>query len=272
MKSLLPVLGLLGVSTLLFRKSSPSSSVKEDISSNKILKIAVFDSVHVSAPAYAATLKFFDERKEDYIFKSVKSEDIRNDALQGMDIVIFMGGSGGGQAKDLGEKGRAKVRDFIKSGGGYIGVCAGAYMALQPKEGSSPKLAIVAGQHYGEGWQRGMGPATIKTSSDEEIELFYANGPLFEKVSVSGLKPFISLGKYVSDYYIPKKKTYEGEMPGKPALIISEYGKGRVFLYSPNPLLGTKGVKNTEIFEKSLKWVGHSGPFSSKIKFDTIFK
>lgn len=46
-------------------------------------------------------------------------------------VVLFPGGSGNGQAKAIGAKGRQAVRDFVSAGGGYIGTCGGAFLGLQ---------------------------------------------------------------------------------------------------------------------------------------------
>jgi hypothetical protein len=42
---------------------------------------------------------------------------------------MFTGGSGSAEAGGLGEKGREEVRTFVREGGGYVGICAGAYLA-----------------------------------------------------------------------------------------------------------------------------------------------
>lgn len=270
MKSFLPILLLLGGGYFLLGSGDGKTPLQKVSQKLQPIRVMVFESNAVSEPAYNATMKFFKSHPE-YKYESLTASEIRNEGLDDFDVVIFQGGSGGGQAKDLGEKGREIVQNFVKNGGGYIGICAGAYMALQQKEGSdTPKLAIVAGQSYGEGWQRGMGPARIQTN-DGEIELFYANGPLFEERSVSGISPFKVLGTYLDDYFIPSKKTYEGEMPGKPALIVSNYRKGRVLLFSPNPVLGPGVVKNEKMFDEAIQWVAEKGKISSNIKFSHIF-
>lgn len=56
-------------------------------------------------------------------------EEIRRGAWSGCRVLIHPGGSGGGQGKALGDEGRRQVREFVKTGGGYVGICAGAYLA-----------------------------------------------------------------------------------------------------------------------------------------------
>ena len=38
------------------------------------------------------------------------------------------GGSGGEQGRNLDAPGRVEIREFFREGGGYIGICAGAYL------------------------------------------------------------------------------------------------------------------------------------------------
>ena len=52
-------------------------------------------------------------------------------ATQHFDAVVFAGGSGAAQARSIGAAGRALVRSFVGQGGGYVGICAGAYMATR---------------------------------------------------------------------------------------------------------------------------------------------
>ncbi|MCU0860867.1 MAG: BPL-N domain-containing protein [Methanomassiliicoccales archaeon] len=46
------------------------------------------------------------------------------------DALVFSGGDGFGMAEELEEAGLDRVRGFVSSGGTYIGICAGAYLAL----------------------------------------------------------------------------------------------------------------------------------------------
>src|SRR5258707_820421 len=57
----------------------------------------------------------------------VSGKDIVSGALKDFDVVIFSGGSGSKESAAIGEAGREEVRRFVREGGGYIGICAGAY-------------------------------------------------------------------------------------------------------------------------------------------------
>ncbi|MEC8941477.1 MAG: succinylglutamate desuccinylase/aspartoacylase family protein, partial [Verrucomicrobiota bacterium] len=59
----------------------------------------------------------------------VGPSDIREGVLAHFEVVIFPGGSGSKQAAALGIEGRDQVRAFVERGGGFVGICAGAYLA-----------------------------------------------------------------------------------------------------------------------------------------------
>ena len=85
----------------------------------------------------------------------IRTEQILNDELSSFNVVMFAGGSGGGQAASLGADGREKVRQFIKAGGGYVGICAGAYLASADYDWSLNILdAKVLDRKH---WARGFG-------------------------------------------------------------------------------------------------------------------
>ena len=47
------------------------------------------------------------------------------------EAVVFPGGSGGGQARAIGEEGLVALRQFVGAGRGYIGTCGGAFLGIQ---------------------------------------------------------------------------------------------------------------------------------------------
>ncbi len=61
----------------------------------------------------------------------VTAENVRfePDRLARFDVLIFPGGRAHKQADALGGNARRAVRDFIRSGGGYVGICAGGFLA-----------------------------------------------------------------------------------------------------------------------------------------------
>ena len=113
------------------------------------------------------------------------AEEIRSGMLSSLDILIQPGGSGGTQGRHLAEAGREEIRRFIRSGGGFIGICAGAYLASADYEWSLNVLdaKVIDRKH----WARGRGTVEIAVSdagkqllrtTHQKLEIHYAQGPL----------------------------------------------------------------------------------------------
>lgn len=107
------------------------------------------------------------------------------------DVVYFPGGRGSTEWKHIGAAGAQAVKNFLASGGGYVGVCAGAYLALQ-------HLMLVpfinAARPYG---KRGKGNCSLALSPGSGLlrygvandslsvtSVFYSNGPIM-KIALS---------------------------------------------------------------------------------------
>jgi len=244
------------------------STSKEKSNSISPITVALYKSYGVSDISFDAAKDLLESTKNIKL-KIVSASEIRKGALNNVNVFVAMGGSGSQQGKDLQELGRNKVKEFVKNGGGYIGVCGGSYMAITgPSEG---KLNLLASKNYGNtGWQRGNGDCELKTNDGQTINLHYENGPIFENTKYEGANSYQSLATFNCDYYISSKGTNEGEMPGQPGIIVGNYGKGKVLLFSPNPILGNP--KRDDIFINGIKYVSRNGKVKSSIRFSDVFK
>jgi glutamine amidotransferase-like uncharacterized protein len=65
----------------------------------------------------------------DVCFTEISAEYIKSNNLSEFDTIIFSGGSGSKQGLSLGKEGRENIQNYIKHGGNYLGICAGAYLA-----------------------------------------------------------------------------------------------------------------------------------------------
>lgn len=63
-------------------------------------------------------------------FDILNAEDIRRGALQNYDVLIVPGGWAIHKKASLGERGEKAIKNFVYSGGGYLGFCGGAGFAL----------------------------------------------------------------------------------------------------------------------------------------------
>jgi len=114
---------------------------------------------------------------------------VRHLDIASYDVVLFPGGGGAGEADALGSAGLAAVRAFVAAGGGYVGICAGAFLAIQHLE-LSPCRDM---PRPVPGRQRGDGNVTLSLTAAGAAQLtrfnvtaarldgllvFYANGPV----------------------------------------------------------------------------------------------
>jgi len=234
------------------------------------VRVGLYQAPGVHPVAFAAE-KALLERSTGFRCTVVKPKEVQGGALKQQDVVVFMGGSGTAQGRALGDVGKQAVKDFVRGGGGYVGVCAGAYLALQGED-EFHKLRMVAGRNLtGDAWQRGIAGLEVAVAGRENFKLFFANGPIFTPVPTEGLAPYRGLANYVGEIFIADKGTGPGEMPGTPAIVASAYGEGRLLLFSPNPVLGGEGVLHPELMLAGLRWTATRGPVSDTLGFDDVF-
>jgi len=235
----------------------------------KAVRVALYQATGVHPAAFAAERALL-ERSDGFVCTVVDPAAVQA-GLKDQDVIVFMGGSGTQQGRALGDAGKLAVKQFVERGGGYIGVCAGAYLALQGED-EFHKLRIVAGRNLtGDAWQRGIAGVEVKAAGRENFKLFFANGPIFTPAPTEGLAPYVPLADYVGEIYRLSKGTGPGEMPGTPAIVASAYGKGRVLLFSPNPVLGGNGVVHPELMLSGLRWAAAGGAVTAETSFVEVF-
>ncbi len=187
----------------------------------------------------------------------LKGEAIRQGHLARYDLLIVPGGSGGREARGLGEKGREEVKQFIRNGGGYIGICAGAYLATCDYPWSLHILnARVLDKEH---WNRGNGEVEIALSQrgrevlgarHEMVSIHYAQGPILAPAHHKGLPGYETWATFRTQ--VAKNGAPRGVMPGATAVAAAEFGKGRVLCFSPHPE-ETKGLH--KFLLRGIKWV-----------------
>ncbi len=167
-------------------------------------------------------------------------DEIRSGALRQFDVVLFPGGSGSKQAAALGEAGREALRKFLRAGGGYVGICAGAYLATQRYSWSLRIVNVKAidTKH----WRRGTGVVKMELTgagramlggAAGEIDIRYANGPILAAAGANDLAPATVLAHFRSE--IAEHGAPKGVMIGTPAAVAGTFGRGRVVVFSPHP-------------------------------------
>ena len=217
--------------------------------SSSELCVAIYDAGGVGRRGPRNLDRVFSTTKS--ILRRVGVADINDGVLAQFDMVVFPGGSGSKQAAALGKEGKDKVKEFIDSGGGYVGICAGAFLAASNYSWSLGisnhktfcETIDVPGIGRKSMWFRGdSAPVTMELTDEGRsilgdfegiFEVRYQNGPIMSPMGRQGLGGFRSLAYFRSEVY--KYKPQEGTMINTPAVIVGEYGKGRVLCISPHP-------------------------------------
>ena len=199
-----------------------------------------------AGPSHKDLLKAL-EKFEDVSVRKLMADDIRDGALGDLDVLIHPGGSGGSQGRHLGENGRETIRRFIREGGGFVGICAGAYLASADYSWSLNVLdAKVVDRNH---WARGKGMVQIELtdagqrvlkSKDQQLKIFYAQGPLLAPRNHPDIADYETLATYQTE--IAENGAPEGVMKGTTAIARGEFGRGRVFCFSPHPEM-TEGLE-----------------------------
>ena len=192
------------------------------------------------------------------------------------DLVVFPGGSGTGQANALGAAGQAAVKNFVHAGGGYIGTCGGAFLAIKHLglfgEPSPPTV---------EPWARGHGPVAVEFTpkgvtslqlprsvygDNQNVTIEYWQGPIIATADLVKYSPQVNiLSVFRTEIHNQHTNETTGNMVNTPAMTSASYGKGRVVLNSPHPEIppeasgGQPGLPHgrtrPEIYEGELAWV-----------------
>jgi putative intracellular protease/amidase len=177
---------------------------------------------------------------EGFATKRLQAADIRRGMLADFDVLIQPGGSGSAQAKALEPAGRDAICNFVKQGGGYVGICAGAYLASADYEWSLGLLdAKVLDRKH---WARGKGDVKMRLESpgrqflaerQEVVTIRYAQGPLLAPAGKPDIPDYEQLAVFETE--MAKNGAPEGVMKGTTAAARGTFGQGRVFCFSPHP-------------------------------------
>jgi glutamine amidotransferase-like uncharacterized protein len=179
------------------------------------------------------------------------------DRLARFDVLIFPGGRAHKQADALGENARRAVKDFIRSGGGYVGICAGGFLASAQYDWSLGLVntRILTGDQEMPGVgirsmaDRGPGTVQIELTAEGQsifgdrpapFEISFSGGPIFLGPKRGDLPLTVPLAYYSNEVsnYAPQR----GTMIGTPAIFAAKFGTGRVVAISPHPE-STKGTE-----------------------------
>lgn len=177
---------------------------------------------------------------KDAVSIPVDGESIRAGALDSVDVLVMPGGSSVHEAKSLGEEGRAKVKSFIKNGGGYVGTCAGCCLLMEPASHHPDMLNIIPFKFGTSGGKAEMSIMFNRRANElagirKGAQLVrYAEGPVpLPSLPVKDAEMEV-VATYNSDINVKTDKD-RPSMAGQAAAIAGTYGKGKIFVLSVHP-------------------------------------
>jgi putative intracellular protease/amidase len=203
------------------------------------IRVAIYADAGI-APKGPPNLERCLSKEAGFTTERVTAGEIRDGKLKDFDIVVFPGGSGSKQGGALGDEGRTAVKKFVEDGRGYLGICAGAYLASADYSWSLHLLdAKVLDRKH---WARGNGDVELSLTADakkflqadsDAVTVRYAQGPLLAPADKPDIPDYETLATYKTE--IAKNGAPSGVMLGTTAAARGTYGAGRVFCYSPHP-------------------------------------
>ncbi len=170
-------------------------------------------------------------------FAMLSAADVCEGRLAAFDCLVMPGGGGLERYADLGEEGCARIRAFIRGGGGYIGTCAGESVLLNEPE----RIRILP--FKGDGvWPRGGFSADIGLTPRFEAltgvaagvrSVRYHNGPVVIPAEpVPGCKAEV-VATFACDGEAAQDARHA--LRGAPAAIWAECGVGKIFVFAVHP-------------------------------------
>ncbi|WP_417384044.1 BPL-N domain-containing protein [Gimesia sp.] len=157
--------------------------------------------------------------------------EIQSGGLSRFDVLLVGGGLSNRQSKGLGPEGRAAIVRFVESGGGYVGICAGMFLASSDSDSRLQLLPIaVAGSS-------GVGKVDLDFEARDEIRVSglhpakFSGGPVKVRKQNEADESVKILAWFRSE---PKDKKTSSTLTDTPAIVSGRHGQGRVFLFSPH--------------------------------------
>jgi glutamine amidotransferase-like uncharacterized protein len=166
----------------------------------------------------------------------IDAQDIKNGALANFRLLCVPGGNMYTYAEDLGSTGVDSIKAFIRAGGGYVGICGGAYFAAQRVFWRGDRLPMLS---------LGLFPGEARGPHDE-IAPYPDSAMCLVTISevahsIIGAQPDSAWILYYwgpalladDDADVTVLGRYRAN--GQPAMLSLEFGRGRAFLSGVHP-------------------------------------
>ncbi|MDE0818895.1 MAG: BPL-N domain-containing protein [Pirellulaceae bacterium] len=184
------------------------------------------------------------QHHSDMRLELITRKEIDAGVLTDFDVLVIGGGKSNIQGSELGAQRREAIRQFLRSGGGYVGICAGGFLACSERD---VELQLIEAAHDG---TSGSGIVTLdigRTKTSPAVgkrKTKFSGGPIFHSLGSS----VDVWATYETDLADDEKTN---RLKGTPAVIAATYGKGRVVAFSPHC---ERPPGPQELFWRAIRW------------------
>lgn len=206
------------------------------------LRVAVYQDAGTTDTGWVNVTNCLAKLPSGFTYYQVTADDIRAGKLAGADVLVQPGGSGSKQAKTLEPQGRDIIKQFVKSGHGYVGICAGAYLATNDYAWSLGFInaKVIDKAHWARGPESKIkihftpeGQALLGQDAGVK-EVIYHQGPILSPSTQPDMPAYTPLAIYDTEIVSPKGGI-PGVMVGATAIAAGSYGQGHVIAIGPHP-------------------------------------
>lgn len=202
-------------------------------------------------------LKFFFS-EHGYSYKEIKAADIKAGILRAEvpPLLVMPGGESWVYLESLGDEGAEKILSYVRGGGAYLGICAGAFYATSHREGGAETgeygIGLLKGVAY-DGTALGAPSfvdgmmdfsilsSAITTGIASSLKIAMFGGPSFR---FSTLEATSKKVKVLARFKLFKE----------PGMIAFQYGLGRAFLSGPHFEVEEPRTDWTDIVDPDSEW------------------
>lgn len=226
-------------------------------------RVAVYDDGGFGAwpDGVSAFEQFLDWKGIDH--QRIAPSELNSQPLVGsFDAIYFPGGYAWYYKAAIDSVGLQHIRDLVLAGGGYIGMCAGAYFACDTVDWEEDGLIdypLNLFDGVGQGALDGIAPWADYTMTTVDLNPAHpinAFEPSQETMLYYGGPKFTGHSGFVFDTV----GTWQAN-GGSPAIISFSYGDGRVLLVGPHPEIEEDSARDSTSFADELDDNGSDWPF-----------
>lgn len=213
--------------------------------------IALYSDQGTNRDCIRATQEMFEWF--GYTVELIKADYINKVGLDSFRLLCVPGGNMYQYALDISLEGKEKIRDFIRGGGGYIGICGGGYFASEKVFWREQRLPMTP---------LGIFPGTAKGPMDEIVP--FPDQEVVKVNIVDSRHPItrtepdsIWILYYWGPIFIPNDEAEVSilaryDKGDYPAMIAFNYGRGRVIIIGPHPEFEEDSDRDSVIFKDTV--------------------